>query len=205
MDVPISKTGLLIVVSGPAGSGKTTLCNHMLMKEPALSRVVTSTTRKPRKGEKDRVDYHFFDHATFEAKIKDDQFYEYAKVHSNLYGTLKSDVQEKLTTGIDLLLVHAARQEPLGRVLLEASAAALPIVATDVGGTNEILTHAQSGLLIPPDDPVAMAEAITRLLSDSEAAQRMGSEARSNVSQRFTVSNAANALTESWLHLLDHS
>ena len=105
MDVPISKTGLLIVVSGPAGSGKTTLCNHMLMKEPALSRVVTSTTRKPRKGEKDRVDYHFFDHATFEAKIKDDQFYEYAKVHSNLYGTLKSDVQEKLTTGIDLLLV----------------------------------------------------------------------------------------------------
>ena len=81
MDVPISKTGLLIVVSGPAGSGKTTLCNHMLMKEPTLSRVVTSTTRKPRKGEKDQIDYHFFDHATFEEKIKDDPVGRYWVIH----------------------------------------------------------------------------------------------------------------------------
>ena len=105
MDADIPQTGLLMVVSGPAGSGKTTLCERMLAEEPMLSRVITSTTRKPRKGEQDCVDYRFFDHATFEAKIKADEFYEYAQVHSNLYGTLKSDVQKKLVAGIDLLLI----------------------------------------------------------------------------------------------------
>ena len=105
MNSPIAQTGLLMIVSGPAGSGKTTLCERMLMEEQALSRVVTSTTRKPRKDEKDQIDYHFFDHSSFEEKIKADEFYEYARVHSNLYGTLKSDVQDKLTTGVDLLLI----------------------------------------------------------------------------------------------------
>lgn len=108
MDDDISKsdkTGLLIVVSGPAGSGKTTLCERMLREESNLSRVVTSTTRKPRRTEKNHIDYHFFDHATFEKKIAADEFYEYARVHDNLYGTLKSEVQEKLATGMDLMLI----------------------------------------------------------------------------------------------------
>lgn len=105
MDDKLPEKGLLIVVSGPAGSGKTTLCERMIQEEPNLSRVVTSTTRKPRRGEKDRVDYYFFDHSTFEEKIKADEFYEYARVHGNLYGTLKSEVQTKLTDGMDLLLV----------------------------------------------------------------------------------------------------
>ncbi len=93
-----------MIVSGPAGSGKTTLCDRMLAEEPALQRVVTSTTRKPREGEVDQTDYHFFDRATFEAKIEAGEFYEYAHVHSNLYGTLKSEVQGKLAAGVDLLL-----------------------------------------------------------------------------------------------------
>lgn len=94
-----------MIVSGPAGSGKTTLCERMLAEEPSLSRVITSTTRKPRKGERDRIDYHFFDRPTFEKKIQADEFYEYAQVHNNLYGTLKSDVQDKLNSGMDLLLI----------------------------------------------------------------------------------------------------
>jgi guanylate kinase len=65
---------------------------------------VTSTTRPPREGEVDRVDYYFFDHNTFKAKVEAGEFYEYAHVHSNLYGTLKSEVQDKLSTGTDLLL-----------------------------------------------------------------------------------------------------
>lgn len=100
----IPQSGLLIIVSGPAGSGKTTLCDRMLAEEPTLCRVVTSTTRKPREGEKDHEDYYFFDHATFEAKIAAGAFYEYAHVHSNIYGTLKSEVQDKLAAGTDLLL-----------------------------------------------------------------------------------------------------
>ena len=105
MDFTTSQSGLLIIVSGPAGSGKTTLCERMLAKEPSLSRVVTATTRKPRKNEKDHIDYHFFRRSTFEEKIKSDEFYEYAHVHNNLYGTLKSDIQDKLTAGTDLLLI----------------------------------------------------------------------------------------------------
>lgn len=104
MDNNIPQTGLLIIVSGPAGSGKTTLCDRMLAEVPALCRVVTSTTRKPREGERDHVDYYFFDHATFEQKIAAGHFYEYAHVHSNIYGTLKSEVQDKLAAGTDLLL-----------------------------------------------------------------------------------------------------
>ncbi len=96
--------GLLIIVSGPAGSGKTTLCDRMLAEMPELWRVVTSTTRKPRGGEQDHVDYYFFDHATFEQKIEAGHFYEYAHVHGNIYGTLKSEVQDKLAAGTDLLL-----------------------------------------------------------------------------------------------------
>jgi guanylate kinase len=76
----------------------------MLAEEPALWRVVTSTTRKPRGGEKNHVDYYFFDHATFEQKIADGHFYEHAHVHGNIYGTLKSEVQDKLAAGTDLLL-----------------------------------------------------------------------------------------------------
>ncbi len=98
------KSGLLIIVSGPAGSGKTTLCDRMLSEIPAIERVVTSTTRKPRGGEVDTVDYYFFDHDTFKSKIEAGEFYEYAHVHNNLYGTLKSEVQDKLTAGTDLLL-----------------------------------------------------------------------------------------------------
>ena len=104
MDNNIPQTGLLIIVSGPAGSGKTTLCERMLAEVPELWRVVTSTTRKPRVGEKDHVDYYFFDHATFEQKIAKGHFYEHAHVHSNIYGTFKSEVQDKLAAGTDLLL-----------------------------------------------------------------------------------------------------
>jgi len=97
-------SGLLIIVSGPAGSGKTTLCERMLEELPQIERVVTSTTRAPRGGEVDTVDYYFFDRATFEKKIQAGDFYEHAHVHGNLYGTLKSEVQDKLAAGTDLLL-----------------------------------------------------------------------------------------------------
>ena len=98
------KSGILFILSGPAGCGKTTLCNRMIAELPQIKRVVTSTTRAPRKGEVDKSDYYFFDQKTFEKKINAGEFYEYAQVHGNLYGTLKSEVQEKLDSGCDLLL-----------------------------------------------------------------------------------------------------
>ena len=98
------KSGRLFILSGPAGCGKTTLCNRMIAELPQIKRVVTSTTRAPRKGEVDKSDYYFFDQKTFEKKVIAGEFYEYAKVHGNLYGTLKSEVEEKLASGNDLLL-----------------------------------------------------------------------------------------------------
>jgi guanylate kinase len=71
---------------------------------PGLERVITSTTRAPRSGEVDTVDYYFFDYDSFQAKVAAGAFYEYAHVHSKLYGTLKSEVQGKLAKGIDLIL-----------------------------------------------------------------------------------------------------
>ncbi len=97
-------SGFLFIVSGPAGSGKTTVCDRMLKEVSGVQRVVTSTTRTPRSREVDAVDYYFFDRATFEAKVTAGEFYEHARVHSNLYGTLKSEVQDKLAAGINLLL-----------------------------------------------------------------------------------------------------
>ena len=98
------KSGFLFIVSGPAGIGKTTVCDQMLKEIAGVERAVTSTTREPRRGEIDTVDYYFFDHDTFQAKIDAGAFYEYAQVHNQLYGTLKSEVQGKLANGIDLLL-----------------------------------------------------------------------------------------------------
>ena len=99
-----ASSGLLLIVSGPAGSGKTTVCDRMLAEESGLQRVVTSTTRPPREGERHRIDYHFFDHETFDAKVEAGEFYEYANVHTNRYGTLKSEIHDKLAAGTDLLL-----------------------------------------------------------------------------------------------------
>ncbi len=94
----------LIVISGPAGSGKTTLCDRLLTEKPGIRRVVTSTTREPRPGEQHAIDYYFFPHETFQQKIAAGDFYEYAKVHNNYYGSLKSEVNDKLAAGHDLLL-----------------------------------------------------------------------------------------------------
>ena len=129
MNRPDPAQSLLFIVSGPAGSGKTTLCDRMLAEETGVERVVTSTTRAPRENEQDRIDYYFFDRKAFEAKVAAGEFYEHATVHGNLYGTLRSEIQDKLAAGRSLLLNidvqgaatfrAAAREDPLlkGRVV----------------------------------------------------------------------------------------
>lgn len=79
MNMPkISDLGLLFIISGPAGSGKTTLCHHLVDElYPQVKRVISCTTRPPRKGEENAKDYYFFDRPSFEAKIKNNEFIEY--------------------------------------------------------------------------------------------------------------------------------
>lgn len=93
------------------------------------------------------------------------------------------------------LLTHPARQEPLGRVLLEAAAAGCAIVATDVGGTREIFPpRRRPARLVPPDDADAMAAAIVELLGDAAARHALEQSARSRATERFDVQRSARAL-----------
>lgn len=100
----IESQPLLMIVSGPAGSGKTTLCTRMCEEISEISRVVTSTTRTPRAGEVEGEDYYFFEKKRFEEKIQAGDFYEYAAVHTRYYGTLKSEIDNKFAKNRDLLL-----------------------------------------------------------------------------------------------------
>ena len=96
------------------------------------------------------------------------------------------------------LLVHSAHQEPLGRVLLEAAASELPIVATNVGGTGEILQDSRDAILVPPASHAALAEAIATALDDPDGGERRAESARRRIEQKFGVQGAADALLESW-------
>ena len=98
--------GLLIVVSGPSGAGKDTICNKVVedMKDIRIS--VSTTSRPPRGVEKDGVEYYFVSKEEFEKKINNDEFLEYAVVHNNhYYGTPKSNIEQDLNKGISVILV----------------------------------------------------------------------------------------------------
>jgi guanylate kinase len=104
MDLPVAAPALLLVISGPAGSGKSTLCNRMVEECSGMERVVTSTTRSPREGEVDKEDYFFFSNEEFDQLVEEGAFLEWAKVHANRYGTLRRVIQEKLSANIDLCM-----------------------------------------------------------------------------------------------------
>lgn len=98
------KTGKLFVLSGPSGVGKGTLRQHALNNAPNLKYSISCTTRKPREGETDGVDYRFISHEIFRDYILRELFLEYAHVHEDYYGTLKADVVNELESGYDVLL-----------------------------------------------------------------------------------------------------
>jgi guanylate kinase len=95
---------LLILISAPSGGGKTTLCERLLATRPNMSRAITCTTRAPRKGERDGVDYYFLTAESFLKRVHAGNFLEHATVYGNSYGTLKSEVLGRLRQGEDVLL-----------------------------------------------------------------------------------------------------
>ena len=100
----MNKKGLLIVVSGPSGAGKGTICKEVLSKRNDIFVSTSATTREPRKGEVEGVNYFFITREDFEQKIEEEAFIEYAEVYTNLYGTPKDTVLEKLNKGENILL-----------------------------------------------------------------------------------------------------
>lgn len=97
------KKGLLIVISGPSGAGKGTICKALLEKQ-AFWLSVSATTRKPRNGEVDGKSYFFLEVDEFKNRISKDGFLEYAEVYGNYYGTPKASVQERINRGEDVIL-----------------------------------------------------------------------------------------------------
>lgn len=95
---------LLVLVSAPSGGGKTTICQKLLAARPDMTRAITCTTREPRAGEKDGLDYYFLDASSFLKRVQAGNFLEHATVYGHSYGTLKSEVLGKLRQGADVLL-----------------------------------------------------------------------------------------------------
>ncbi|WP_035587042.1 guanylate kinase [Hippea jasoniae] len=122
--------GVIFVISSPTGAGKTTLCNLVEKERDDVQRVITHTTRKPREGEKNGVDYHFVSNEEFKRMIKMGEFVEYAFVHSNFYGTSKKALVDVLNQG------------------------KFPILAIDVQGAKNIANSFDNVVnifILPPD------------------------------------------------------
>lgn len=99
-----AKLGLALIVSGPSGAGKSSVCELLRAKHPELQFSVSCTTRGPRPGEKDGENYYFLSSEEFAAKVAENQFIEHATVHGNSYGTLRSEIFDRVNNGEDVLL-----------------------------------------------------------------------------------------------------
>ena len=96
--------GHLFIISGPSGAGKGTLVKELLRRVPDLWVSVSATTRAPRPGEKEGIDYFFLTPTEFEARARHGEFLEHAEVHGNRYGTLRTAVERRLSRGVDVIL-----------------------------------------------------------------------------------------------------
>ncbi|MCK5543275.1 MAG: guanylate kinase [Desulfobacterales bacterium] len=99
-----NKKGKIIVVSAPSGAGKTTLCRDLLKNFPQISYSISHATRQPRKNEIEGKDYYFITTKDFEEKIEQGFFVEWAKVHTNYYGTSQKHLEKQTHQGLNVLL-----------------------------------------------------------------------------------------------------
>ncbi len=144
--------GGIFILSAPSGTGKSTVAGKLLQQVEGLRRVVTATTREPRPGERDGVDYIFMSREEFERGIKEGRFLEYAEVYGNYYGTLRDQVERNIKENVDSLLV------------------------IDVQGAfrvKEVFPEAVSVFLLPPSLEELKRRMIARGYRDSNAEVRL--------------------------------
>ena len=109
----LNRKGLLLVVSGPSGAGKGTICKALLNKNDQIKLSVSATTRKPRNGEVHGVNYFFIEKEEFTRMVENGEFLEHAQIYDNFYGTPKAAIIEKKKKGQDIILeieMQGARQ-----------------------------------------------------------------------------------------------
>jgi len=104
MAVTIERTGMLLIISGPSGTGKGTLVKKLMDHDPSFRFSCSVTTRKPRVGEVEGVHYHFVSEEEYARLVEEDAFLEHATVHGNHYGTLRKPVEEMMRRGDNVLL-----------------------------------------------------------------------------------------------------
>lgn len=104
MNGTMERRGMTLVISGPSGSGKSSLYKAVSQRLTDLEFSVSCTTRAPREGERDGIDYHFIPREEFLRRAEAGDFAEYAEVHGNFYGTLKSELSGRMRRGVDVLL-----------------------------------------------------------------------------------------------------
>ena len=169
MMLKVRSTPLLIVISAPSGGGKTTLCHRLLAASDNMTRAITCTTRAPRPGEKEGVDYYFLDASAFRKHVKDGSFLEHATVYGKSYGTLKAEVLEKLRGGRDVLL----NVDVQGAAAIRSKAKQLPE-----------LRQALVMVFITPDSLRVLEERLRKRGQDSEVSIRKRmSVARQEIAQ----------------------
>ena len=160
---------LLVLISAPSGAGKTTLCDLLLAALPNLTRAITCTTRPPRAGEKDGVDYHFFDAAEFLKRLHAGNFLEHATVYGNSYGILKSELLGKLRAGKDVLL----------NVDVQGAA-----TIREQAETEPELKRALVTIFLTPPSVTVLAERLKKRGADAEAViQKRLAVSRQEISQ----------------------
>ena len=144
------KPNLVVVISGPSGSGKSTVINALCKADATLIESVSATTRQPRRGESDGVDYHFLSKPEFEKYVQQDRFLEWAEYGGNFYGTLKSEI--------------VAAREAEKDVILEIEVqGALQIQSQDLSPARSLFIF-----IIPPSF-VTLEKRLRRRKTESEA------------------------------------
>lgn len=146
------ETSKIVVVSGPSGVGKTTICERLFAEEPRVKPCVTATTREPRKGENDGIDYYFITKEVFKDWIKSGEIVEYTELFGNFYGTPKKSIEEILKKGF------------------------VPLLRIDVNGAKRLKELGYKGIFIfilPPDEKALMERLKKRETPGADMRERL--------------------------------